>query len=150
MKIQDLAAPLTTKRNKIAGFQHNQGDKDYNEIINPQGPVHILQGMAGHNGDKADPKEVYKGKDWTVKVSKAYSFLSVKSSNSTHLLVENFESVSGNVNDHFYVIKSNSLRYAQIPMDKLTNLRPSSNSAWQLVNNSLLTILIFICFYLFV
>ena len=139
---------LPIRRGAIAPFQQNQGDTNFNEIINPQGPVHILQGMAGHKGDKADPKEIYKGKAWTVKVSKAYSFLSVKSSNSTHLLVENFESKTGNVNDYFYVIKSNSLKYAKVPMAKLTNLRPSSNSAWQL--GSSLLALIFVCLYLFV
>ena len=137
---------LPIKKGQIVPFQLNQGDTNFNEIINPQGPVHILQGMAGHKGDKADPKEVYKGKSWTVKVSKAYSFLSVKSSNSTHLLVENFESLSGNVNDYFYVIKSKSGVYAEVPVDHTSSPRPNAASQ---IGSSLL-ILILICLSIFV
>ncbi len=102
--------------------------------------------MAGHNGDKGDPKDAYKGKSWTVKVSKAYSFISVHSSNNTHLLIENFESKTGNVNDYFYVIKNKSGKYAEVPADHTPS--PRSNFVSQ-IGSSLLA-LILICLAIFV
>jgi len=109
---------LPIKKGKVAKFQQVPKDKKFNNIVNPQAPVHVLQGMAGHRGDKADPKDIYKGRAFTVKVDKAYSYLSVKSNNSTHLLVENVRSIDGVVNDSFYIIKSNKLKYCKLPYYK--------------------------------
>jgi len=62
--------------------------------------------MAGHRGDAADPQGAYQGKSFTVKVSKDYSFMAVRSSNSTHLKVENYASRTGKINDFFYTIRT--------------------------------------------
>ncbi len=104
--------------------------------------------MAGHRGDSGDPSEVYGGRAWTVKVSKAYSYLSVKSQNSTHLLVENFRSKDQKVNDYFYVIKSNSLQYAKAPQQNVKMLNAKNNGAK--MESGLLWGLVFICLYLFI
>jgi len=137
---------LPIKRNKIAPFQVNLDDTNFNEIINPSSPIYLLQGMAGHRGDKADPSEVYYGKAWTVKVSKAYSYISVKSQNSTHLLVENFRSKDQKANDYFYVIKSNSLKYAKAPYQNVKILNARNNELR--MENSLLWGLFLACLYL--
>ena len=109
---------LPIKKGQVAKFQQFQEDKKFINIVNPQAPVHVLQGMAGHRADMADPKDICPGKAFTVKVDKAYSYLSVKSSNNTHLLVENFKSVDGAVNDFFYIIKSNESKFINLPFYK--------------------------------
>jgi len=138
---------LPIKKGKVAPFQHNQGDKHFNEIINPEAPVYVLQGIAGHDGETSDPKEIYKGKDFTVKVSKTLSYLSVRSQNSTHLLVENVESVNGTVNDYFYIIRSNSLKYEQAPYASSTQMSNSNSASF--IRNSLF-VFILLCLALFI
>ena len=94
------------RRGKVTPFEHSIYDIKFRRFMNPQSPIHIVQGMAGHRGDAGDPQDAYKGKDFTVKVSKEYSYLAVRSSNSTHLKVENYESVTGTINDYFYIIRT--------------------------------------------
>jgi len=106
---------LPIKKGKAGSFIHRSWDSKYRYIINPKSPVHVVQGMAGHKGDDADPQRVYEGKDFTVKVDKDYSFMAVRSSNSTHLQVENYESANGKVNDYFYIIRSDNPRRLKLP-----------------------------------
>ena len=106
---------LPIKKGAMGSFQHDVNDKSFTKIVNPKSPIYVLQGMAGHRGDKADPKEAYKGQNYTIWVSKAYSYLTISSKNSTHLLVENTKSRSGDINDYFSIIRSSALEYAQLP-----------------------------------
>jgi len=106
---------LPIKKGKVGSFIHRGWDRKYRYIINPQSPVHVVQGMAGHKGDEADPQDAYKGKSFSVKVSKDYSFMAVRSSNSTHLKVENYASQTGKINDYFYIIKSRHHRHLKLP-----------------------------------
>ena len=108
---------LPIKYGAVTPFQVLPNDENYNHIVNPESPVYLLQGMAGHRGDKANPKRIYKGKAFTVKVDKAYSYAALQSSNSTHLLVENFRSDNGSLNDYFYIIKSNNREYQALAFD---------------------------------
>jgi len=106
---------LPIKRGKITPFVHRVWDKKYKYIINPQSPIYVVQGMAGHKGDEADPQDSYKGKPFTVKVSKDYSFMAVRSSNSTHLKVENYVSETGSINDFFYIIRTSDPKHVLLP-----------------------------------
>ena len=110
---------LPIRKNNIADFHYVPGDITFNSIVNPKGPVHVVQGMAGHRGDYAEAKDAYDGKQFTVMVDKAYSYMAVRSTNSTHLHVENFRSDSGTVNDEFYIIKSGEARFTKLPRYKM-------------------------------
>lgn len=123
------------------------------ERINPQSPVYVLQGMAGHGGDEADPEDLYEGKEWTVRVSKDYSYLAISSKNNTHLLVEDFLSNNGSLFDYFYVIKSDAKKYAQVPLfgeeeDDDDDGEEASNSAERI--GSSFFVLLFICLFLLI
>jgi len=140
---------LPIKKGKITAFQVHLDDDNFNEIVNPQSPIYVLQGMAGHRDDEADPEDAYEGKAWTVKVSKAYSYLAVSSQNNTHLLVEDFQSSDGGLVDYFYVIKSDEETYTRLAYENIDELnRRLASNGYQL-RNSLLTLL-FVCLYIFV
>jgi len=106
---------LPIKKGHIGSFVHRYWDDKYRYIINPQTPMYVVQGMAGHKGDEADPQDVYKGQSFAVKVSKDYSFLKVRSLNSTYLKVENYESKSGKINDEFYIIRTEYPKSPRLP-----------------------------------
>jgi len=139
---------LPIRKGRIASFQENQYDKNFTEIINPNAPVYVLQGIAGHRGETCDPKELYKGKDFTVKVSKNLSYLSVRSQNSTHLIVENMGSVNGTIEDYFAIIRSNSSKYAQAPYINSQELKTGRSNSASYIKNSFFMFILF-CLALF-
>jgi len=96
------------KKGSVAAFQQFKLGDPLHHIINPQAPVYVVQGVAGHSGDSEDARP-YAPKSYSVKVDKTYSFLAVHSKNNTHLLVENMSSRDGTVLDHFYMIKGTGL-----------------------------------------
>jgi len=103
------------KNGYVANFQRMPDDPDYRYIVNPTAPVYVLQGMAGHRGDLGDPADAYSTKKFSYMTSKAYSYATLTSSNETHLLIENYESAGGTVNDYFYIVKSEEPEYACLP-----------------------------------
>jgi len=109
---------LPLYKGEAAAFQQFPGDAKVNHIINPQAPVYIVQGKAGHSNDPEDGKTATP-RAFTVKLDNEYSFIAVHSSNSTHLHVENYNSYSVDVTDNLYLIKSN--QYGDLPWYKPSN-----------------------------
>jgi len=105
---------LPIKQGRVAPFQQPLGDTNFKYIVNPQAPVFVVQGMAGHEGDDEDGK-VYGMKSFSVKVDTQYSFIALHSLNSTHLHVENINSGHGKATDEFYLIKSQQESFAHLP-----------------------------------
>jgi len=108
---------LPIYKGEVAAFQQFPEDNNFNHIVNPQAPVYIVQGKAGHSNDPEDGK-LASPRSFTVKLDNEYSFLAVHSSNSTHLHVENIVSSSGKVTDDLYIVKDE--RYAELPWFKPT------------------------------
>jgi len=118
---------LPIKKGAVAPFQLNEDDQNFTEIINPEAPLYILQGIAGHRGEANDSQSIYKGKSFSVKVSKTLSYLSVRSQNSTHLLVENMRSDDGTVEDYFSIVRR-SFQEEPINETNLTNTTEPVNA----------------------
>jgi len=88
---------------KVMKHTKLEGDANSHYIINPQAPVHILQGSPVAGGLVDNIKSLNKGRG--VRKGSASSFAAVHAINSTHLHFENMLSNSGKVNDFMYLIK---------------------------------------------
>jgi len=104
---------LPVYRASVQNFQHKANDQYYRKIFNPEAPIYIMHGKAGHDGDKED-KKLYTQKPYSVLLNTKYSYLAVHSFNNTHLSVENYDSDEEKILDHFYLIKDME-NYSHLP-----------------------------------
>jgi len=141
---------LPINKGLVAEFQHDPEDENYNYIVNPTGPVHVVQGKAGHRKDPDDPRLLSKPRALTAKLDNNYSFLAISSQNSTHLLVENFESKNGTLNDYFYIIKNQKIDLDEIPLEHqhLRYITGNSGPILKIGNSFFVLILIFISIFM--
>lgn len=90
-------------RKKIMPYNKRAGDAHHHYIVNPQAPVHILQGspVAGVVADDT----TYPAKGIAAAKGLVSSFAAIHAINGTHLLFENIISETGKVSDFMYLIK---------------------------------------------
>jgi len=93
--------PLYKK--KVMHYDKRAGDAHHHYIVNPQAPVHVLQGspVAGVAVDDI----VFPASGIAASKATVSSFAAIHAINSTHLYFENIVSASGKVNDWMYLIK---------------------------------------------
>jgi len=94
---------LPLYQGKVMPHTKRAGDTQNHYIINPEAPVHILQGSPVAGGNVDDIKHFSSGFGATK--SSANSFAAVHAINNTHLLFENILSETGKPNDFMYLIR---------------------------------------------
>lgn len=72
---------------KLAPFDHDKSDTNYNYIRNPQAPVYVLEGKPGHH-NTGEERHPYKPGPLSAVVDGDWSVARVTAHNNTHLYLE--------------------------------------------------------------
>jgi predicted MPP superfamily phosphohydrolase len=90
-------------RNEVAQFESRSLDTRYEQIVNPQAPIHILEGIGGASKDGKPTK--YSPLDFSVVVDFDLGFGVLNCHNRTHLEYVHYRAEDNKIMDKMIIVK---------------------------------------------